>query len=327
MSEPAQQIDEFQFWRDAISGKTVVINEHAPQSGYYKTRPRKDAGWVPVAIWTVNGKQVCRVGKETRDPHDVWTYCAGNPVTRDAAKHAFETGSWPGDAPEIGHNSGELSLAEQISEYARMALDWLKKTGVKDKTTADIAANYRAKLNQLKKEADDARTAEKAPHMAAAKAVDDKWREPIAEAGVAAESVRSALTQFMVAEEKRLKDEQEKARKAEEERIAAERARIEAERAEKMRVDPIAAMTDPEPELPMAPAAPEPVKVQAGGQRGRKTGLKTVTKYVLTDYAAALSHVKDHPDVIAAVEKVACAQAKAGAAVPGVEAREEKVAA
>lgn len=321
------ETDEFQFWRDALAGKPVTINESAPQSGYYRTRERKDGPYIPVAIWTVDGVQVCRVGNARRDPASVWTFCAGNPVAKDAAKHAFETGTWPGDAPEIGHNSGDLSLAEQIAEYADLALAWLKKTGVKDKTTADTAANYRAKLNQLKKDADDARTTEKAPHMAAAKAVDDKWRLPIADATAAAEDIRAALTKFMVAEEKRLKAEAEAARKIEEERIANGRARIEAERAEKMRVDPIAALTDPEPELPMAPAPVEPVKVQAGGQRGRKTGLKTVTKYVVTDYAAALSHVKDHPDVIAAVEKAACAQAKAGAAVPGVEAREEKVAA
>jgi hypothetical protein len=326
MSEPAR--DEFQFWRDAIAGKTVVITADAPQSGYYKMRNGRDGIWHPVAIWTVNGAQVCRVGKDTRAPLDVWTYCAGNPVTKEAAKHAFEHGSWPGDAPEIGHNSGDVSLAEQIAEYASIALAWLKKTGVKDKTTADIAANYRAKLNQLKKEADDARTAENAPHMAAAKAVDDKWREPIAEAGVTAESLRSALTQFMVAEEKRLREEQEAARKAEEEFLAKERARIEAERAEKLRVDPIAALTDSKPEMPVASLEPlPPPKVQAGGQRGRKTGLKTVTKYIVTDYAAALSHVKDHPEVRAAVEKVACAQAKSGAAVPGVETKEEKVAA
>jgi hypothetical protein len=310
-------MDEFQFWRDAVAGKPVVINEGAPQSGYYKTRTRKDGPWAPVAIWTVNGKQVCRVGNEQRDPASVWVFCAGHPVSKDAAKHAFETGTWPGDAPEIGHNSGDLSLAEQITEYASMALAWLKKTGIKDKVTADTAANYRAKLNELKKEADNARTTEKAPHMAAAKAVDDKWRVPIAEATAAAEDIRAALTQFMVAEEKRLRAEQDAQRKAEEERIARERA-------EKMASDPIAAMTDPEPELPVAP---EPVKVQAGGQRGRRTGLKTVTVYEITDYEAALSHVKNHPDVVAAVEKVAKAQAKTGAVVPGVAAKQEKVAA
>jgi hypothetical protein len=322
-----EMMDEFQFWRDALAGEPVTINEDAPQSGYYKTKTRRDGPWVPVAIWTVNGKQVCRVGSEQRDPASVWVFCAKNPVPKDAAKQAFETGSWPGDAPEIGHNSGDLSLAEQITEYASMALAWLKKTGIKDKVTADTAANYRAKLNKLKKEADDARTSEKAPHLAKAREVDEKWRVPIADAAAAAEELRAALTAFMVAEEKRLKAEAEAARKAEEERIAKERERIEADRAEKMRIDPIAAMTDPDPELPMAPVEVEPVKVQAGGQRGRKTGLRTVTVYEVTDYEAALSHVKNHPEVVAAVEKVAKAQAKTGAVVPGVTASERKVAA
>jgi hypothetical protein len=309
--------DEFQFWRDALSGKPVTITADHPQPGYYKMRDGRGGKFLPVAIWRHNGELVCRVAGERRDPLAVWTYCAGNPVKKDDAKHAFDTGTWPGDVPEIGHNSGDLSLAEQITEYASMALAWLKKTGIKDKVTADTAANYRAKLNELKKEADNARTTEKAPHMAAAKAVDDKWRVPIAEATAAAEDIRAALTQFMVAEEKRLRAEQDAQRKAEEERIARERA-------EKMASDPIAAMTDPEPELPMAP---EPVKVQAGGQRGRRTGLRTVTVYEITDYEAALSHVKNHPDVVAAVEKVAKAQAKTGAVVPGVAAKQEKVAA
>lgn len=320
-------MDEFQFWRDALAGKKVEISADAPQPGYYKTRTRKDGPYVPVAIWTANGELVCRVGNEKRDPFSVWTFCADKPVSKDDAKHAFEHGTWPGDAPDIGHNSGDLSLAEHIAEYAAMALTWLKKSGIKDQVSADKAANYRAKLNQLKKDADDARTTEKAPHLSAAKAVDDKWRAPIAEATEAAEDIRAALTAFMVAEERRLKAEAEAKRKAEEERVAKERARIEAERAEKMRGDPIAALTDQEPELPIAPAEAEPVKIQAGGQRGRKTGLKTVTVYEVTDYEAALSHVKSHPDVIAAVEKVAKAQAKTGAAVPGVEARTEKVAA
>lgn len=320
-------MDEFQFWRDSLAGKKPAIFADAPQSGYYRMREGKGTAYQPVAIWTVNGKQVCRVASRTVEAADVWTYCAGNPVSKDDAKHAFETGSWPGDAPEIGHNSGDLSLAEQIKEYAEMALSWLRKSGVKDKTSADMAANYRAKLNELKKEADSARTTEKAPHLAKAREVDDKWRVPIAEAGDAAEEIRAALTAFMVAEEKRLKAEAEAKRKAEEERLAKERARIEAERAKRMEDDPALAMLDDEPELPMVPSEPEPVKVQAGGQRGRKTGLRSVTVYDITDYDAALAHVKSHPDVVAAVEKVVRAQAKAGAVVPGVEAKMERVAA
>lgn len=319
-------MDEFQFWRDALAGKKVEISADAPQPGYYKTRTRKDVPYVPVAIWTANGELVCRVGNEKRDPVSVWTFCADKPVSKDDAKHAFEHGTWPGDAPEIGHNSGDLSLAEQIAEYAAMALTWLKTTGVKDQVSADKAANYRAKLIQLKNDADDARTTEKAPHLSAAKAVDDKWRGPIAEATEAAEDIRAALTAFMVAEEKRLKAEAEAKRKAEEERVAKERARIEAERAEKMRVNPIAALTDQEPELPMAPAEPEPVKIQAGGQRGRRTGLRTVKKVRITDYQAAAAHFAANEEIKVVLDKLTSRLVLAGANVPFAETYDEKVA-
>ena len=96
----------------------------------------------------------------------------------------------------------------------------------------------------------------------------------------------------------------------------------------------VAGKIDLSPKKPAAPAvveapvfvAPEPVRIQSGGQRGRKASLRTLTKYELSDYAAALAHVREHPDVVAAVEKVAFAQARAGATVPGVRSYEEKVA-
>lgn len=321
--------DVYQPYRDMLAGRKVPIYADQPHPGRY--RMKRGDRFVSVLInfdaaGDIKAQIKSGTTSEIVDATPIWTYCAKYPVTKEAFETFNETGEWPGDAPEIGHNSGDVSLSEQIFDYAARALEWLRKTGIKDRTTADMAANFRAKLNQLKKEADDARTKEKAPHLAAAREIDDKWRTPIADATAAAEDIRTALTQFMVAEEKRLRDEQEKARKIEEERVAKERARIEAERAEKLRVDPVAAMTEPEPELPIA-AEMEPVKVQAGGQRGRKTGLKTVTKYIITNYAVVLAHVKDHPEVRAAVEKVACAQAKTGANVPGVEVKQEKTAA
>lgn len=323
----AAQIDEFGFWRDALAGKPVEIHADNPQSGYYKMRDGKGGKWLPVAIWTQQGTLVCRVAGETRDPMSVWTYCAGNPVSKTDAKHAFETGSWPGDAPEIGHNSGDLSLAEQIKEYAELALSWLRKAGITDTTSKDKAANYRAKLIELGKAADAEREAKKRPHDEAARAVQAEYKPIIDEAKAAAEELRSALTVYMREEERKERERLAEERRKEEERIAAERARIEKERAEQMERDPALALLEPEPELPVAPPPIEEVKVRAGGQRGRATGLRSVTTYVVVDYAATLTHVKDHPDVIAAVEKVARAQAKAGATVPGVEARVEKVAA
>ena len=300
-------------YQSNLAGKDVPLHDGVPQVGFYKMRRSKNAPWLPVAIWSKDGTLVCRVAGEMKDPNEVWTYCCGNPVNKADAKHAFETGSWPGDVPGIGDNSGDLSLAEDIEDTATQAKAWLKKTTIQSKVECDMAANWRTKLLDLKKRAEAEHKAEKAPHLEAGRAVDAKFKPIIETADDAANALRRVLTSYMAAEEAKLRAAAELERKAAEE--AARQAKAAA-----------AAKGQPEPEDVPLPL-PEPAKVQAGGQRGRKVGLREITKYVMTDYEAALAHVKEHPDVRAAVEKVAAAMARAGAKVPGVEAKIEKVAA
>lgn len=317
--------DQFQWWREALAGNVGDIHESEPRSGYFKMREGKNGPWLPVAIWRGgDGNLICRVGSDTRDANDVWTWCAKNPVEKSAAKHAFETGTWPGDVPQAGDNSGMLSLPEEIDDAVTNALAWLARSKIGDKTTADTAANWRQRLLDLSKQADKQREAEKRPHDEAAKAVQAKWKPLVDNAADAANRIRDALTVYMRAEEAKQRAEQEAQRKAAEEvarkqREAAEAARREAE------ANNLPPPADPV-DVPL-PLEMEPVKVQAGGQRGRVTGLRTVTKYVVTDHDAAYAAVKHIPAVREAIEKAAAAMAKAGASVPGVEKREEKVAA
>lgn len=323
--------DIWQWWRDALAGKAPAIDANSPQCGFYKKRDGKGGKWLPVMIrHDDHGALRCRVGdKSDADPFDVWTWCAGNPVSKDAAKVAFETGTFPGEVEiaGIGDNSATLTLAEQIKDYAATALGWLRKHGVKDKLSSDMAANYRAELLRLSKEADREREAEKRPHDDAAKAVQVKWKPVIDEASSAANTLRDELTRWMRAEEMKIEAERRAKWEADQRAAAAERARIEAERAKQMRDDPVAALTSPEPELPAAPPPPDPVKVNAGGQRGRAAGLRTVTKYIVTDHAKALAFFADSDDVRELVQKLADRAGKAGVAVPGVEKTTEKVAA
>lgn len=321
--------DIWQWWRDALAGKESEIHADKPQCGFYRKRDGKGGKWLPVMIRFDNDNVLrCRVGNDSAaNPHEVWTWCAGNPVSKEDAKHAFDTGSFPGEVAAIGDNSGDLSLAEQIRDFAGRAIEWFRKNGIKDKKSSDIAANYRAELIRMAKVADTEREAEKRPHLEASRAVDAKFKPLVDEATAAANEIRDGLTKWMRAEEARLEAEQRAKYETEKKAAEAARKEVEAQRAKQMIEDPIAALTsDPEP-LPDLPPPPEPVKVQAGGQRGRKTGFREVTKYVITDYAAALAHCKDHPDVRAAVEKVCAGLAKAGATVPGVETKIEKVAA
>lgn len=313
--------DQYAWYRNAMAGNVGPIVEDDPQPGYYKTK-RGDK-WLPVAIWYNDDGLVCRVADKQADPYQVWVYAAKNPVDKAAAKQAFETGSWPGDVPQMGDNSGALSLPEEIDDAVEQVNSWLKKTQITDKVSADKAANWRARLLDLSKRADKEREAEKRPHDEAAKAVQAKWKPFIDVAKNTADRIRDALTAYMRAEEAKLRAEQEAKRKA-----AEEVARKQREAAEAARRDAEANNLPPPPEPEDVPLPlDEPVKVQAGGQRGRKTGLRTITVYEITDYQAALAHVAEHPDVYAAVEKVCRAQAKAGASVPGLTERKEQVAA
>lgn len=315
-------MDEFQNWRDALAGKDVALNADTPHSGYYKMRSSKDGPYVPVAIWTKDGKQIARVADKVRDPLEIWTYIAKNPVSKDAAKYAFENGTWPGD---IGHNSGDLTLADEIAETVGQSLEWLKSSGVKDKTTMDMAANYRAKLLDLAKKADAERDGKVRPHLDAQRQINAEYKPLVDSAKTAADTVRTALSKYMAAEEEKARKAADEKARAENERRMAEFRRQQEEAATKRGSETVDPEIDAMGDMP-AMVAPEPVKLQAGGQRGKKASLREVTRYQLDDYAAALAAVKDHADVIAAVEKVAFAQARTGAKVPGVSSYIEKVA-
>lgn len=322
--------DIWQWWRNALAGKSPAIDADSPQCGFYKCRDGKGGPWLPVMIrHDDDGALRCRVGDNSdADPHKIWTWCAKNPISKADAKHAFETGGFPGDAPAaIGDNSGDLSLAEQIKDYAAQALGWLRKHGIGDKAAGDRAANYRQELLRLCKEANAQRIAEKKPHDDAAKAVQQKWVPLIDEAETAIEEIRAELGKFMVAEKRAAEKAAAEKHAAEVAATNAARREVEAQRAKLMRDDPIAALTSSEPELPELPPPPAPVKIQAGGQRGRKTGLREVTRYVVTDHAAALAFFADSDDVRELIGKLAERASKAGVAVPGVEKKIEEIAA
>ena len=315
--------DQYAWWREAVTGNNPPIHADQPQSGYFKMRDGKDGPWLPVAIWRDDDGMQCRVGPDWRDAEKIWTFCAGNPVGKADAKHAFEKGSWPGDVA-VGHNSGELSLTEEIDDAVATALAWMQSTTITDKVTMDTAANHRARLQELGKKADKQRETEKKPHDLASKAVQAKWKPFIDKADEAANTIRSALSKYMAAEEEKARKAAAEAARIENERRMAEYKRQQEELA-KLAAEPTQEEPPPVVEAPVF-VAPEPVKMQAGGQRGKKVGLREITRYEISDYTAALAAVQSHPDVRAAVEKVAFAQARAGATVPGVNSFIEKVA-
>lgn len=311
--------DDYAFWRGALAENyPYPMQDGRFECGFWRTKNR-DGRQVPVAIWKHNGELRISVDGNDIEPERFagrWNFTWQNPITYDAYTYRIKNGEWPGDIPdEIGRNAPPddfAMLKDNIEDVARQAAKWLQGVGeIVSQENADKAANYREALNKLKKKADACRKEEKEPLAEQVKAVDGKYNPLIHIADQTAVTLRDALTAFM------RKQEAEARRIAEE-----ERKRQEAER--KALAEQDIALATLEPELPAPPPA---AKIQAGGQFGRKTGFRTVKRTEITDYPAALAFFKDNPEVRALIQKLADKVTKVGGTVPGVEVKEERVAA
>lgn len=341
--------DQWAWYKAAMAGDAPALSDDGTvRSGFFWSKASRGGGRIPVAIWTdVNGEIKCRYG--TRDKHQYlvegkmlerWPWIQSNPVSRDNYKVAYETGTWPDGTPTVAPDVAKAGsnlptdpferLQAEIADKIASAEKWMKDhPEAKSQTEADYATNLHREINALIKQADTMFTTEKAPHLAAAKAVDEKFRfrDGMKAVGV---RLKSIFERFMVkkeAEERRKQQE-----KYEAERRATELARQEAEKAYQKRLadDPIAALTSPEPELPELPVAPAPVKVQSGGGIGRAAGLKSVWVGQIEDVDAVFQHFKEVPAVIDALQKLVDATVrthKGAAKIPGVKVSEERRAA
>lgn len=325
------QADDYVFWRGALKEDyPYPMQDGKFECGFWRTKNR-DKTWSAVAIWKDGEDLKILVNNMLVEPEKFaqrWNFTWQNAVTKEAYDAFRETGKWPGeiDIPAIGDNQPPdefSSLKDDIEDSVAQALKWLDEhKDLQSQEDADTAANWRERLNKLGKRADAQRKKEKKPLADRVKEIDTKFNALVKKATSAADTIRTALTAFMCrkeeAEHKRLAEER---RKAEE-----ERARLEAER--KALADQDIALAALEPELPPLPE-PEPVKIQAGGQFGRATGFRKKPVAVITDYRKALDYFAEHADVRAVIEKLCNSEARSKTRkdIPGVEFKEEKVAA
>jgi len=308
-------------YQQNLAGKAVPLHDGMPQAGFYKKRG-PDGKWQPVAIWSKDGKLVCRVADAMVDPVDVWTYCADNPVSSADAKHAFKHGTWPGDAPPpIGDNnppSGDPfeDLTRELEAEQLRVNVWLAEPH-EGKTAADMAANWLANLRKLEAKTTAAFDVEKAPALEEARRIDAKWRGLKALAAKIKQAMADRYDVIARKEKARLQAVAD----AEAKRRAAEaRAKWEADQAQQKR---LAAENNIHLTPEEAPAFPdpvaEPVKVAFGGAEGSRIAprAKPSTGQV-TDWAQAAAHYSGSPKVREIVQKLANADAKNGVPVPGV---------
>jgi hypothetical protein len=197
---------EYAFWEAALKspdaiGKTIQTDENSPQPGFYRT---KDGH--PVAIWRDTDDVLLIMRGESdyipeRDYGDVWLRCLNRPVSEDHYNGKLETGLWHDEveavSETIGHNvknsEDPAMLASMIAGLVKASAEYAKVTSDDD---AAQAQTIRARLNELGGKADKLREVEKAPHLAAGKAVDGKWQPMIKDADASAKQLRAAIAKW-----------------------------------------------------------------------------------------------------------------------------------
>lgn len=341
--------DQWTWYRAALAGEKPEPSDGVVESGFYWTKASKAGGRLPVAIWrALDGTFNCRVGAKGSErtiefdkAAERWPWVCANPVDRESYKTAFTTGAWPDGTPTSAPEAAAAArtnlpsdpferLQAEIADKMASAEAWMKAhPEAKSQTDADYATNLKREIDGLLKQADAMHTTEKAPHQAAAKAVDDRFRfrDAMKATGV---SLRAIFERFMVTKEQMARKAAQE--KFEAERKAAEAARREAEAAfkKKMDDDPIGALTDQALELPEVPTAPEKVKVQSGGGIGRAAGLKSVWVGTIDDLDAVYAHFRETDQVRDVLQKLVDATVrtnKGATKIGGVSVREERRAA
>jgi len=328
-------VNRWLWWQNALKGEFGPIHSE-PKQGYFRVR-RKGEPWEPVAIWhdENSGWLAYRNRREVR-AEEIWTWACRNPITHEAYEKAMAGGGFddePKSAPGIGDNSAEAdpfdAVKIELAGEAEMAAEFLA-TEITTQEQADKAGIWAKRLTDLSKRADNHRVVEKEPHLAAGRVVDDKWRDPIAEAKEWATKLKRHVEPFLIAQKRAEEERQRKARDEAEvaRRAAAEAARKAQESDQQSTQEREAAAREAErlaAQAKQAEQEAEARKVNAG-RTGARVSVRVEKIGVVTDYAkaaAALVAMK-HPDMLAEIDRLAKAAARKGFGFAGMEICEEE---
>jgi hypothetical protein len=318
-------VNHWAWYQKALKGEFGPMHEGQPEQGYYRTR-FKGGQWEPVAIYYPEGSDTLvayRAGREV-DPAETWNFCRTNPITYEAYMKALD-GKGFDDEPAlatIGDNSSSDdafdAISQELAGEKEMAEEFLHSP-VKTQADADKAGIWAKRLSDLAKRADNHRVAEKEPHLAASRAVDDKWRAPVGSAKDLSVALKLHVEPFLIAKKR---EEEARARKAAEEAEALRRKAAEADKkSTQERQELLRRATEAE-------KAAEVKNAQAG-RTGAKVSLRKEKRARVVDYFAAAKALLDmnHSDFKATIDQLAQRAVKAGVTLAGVEVEElEKVA-
>ena len=323
------QIDQYAAWRHALKTNTPVPFEPGnPASGFYKVRdrnPDRSIRWDVVAVWRDDdGLQCSRTGPRPAPTHfdeieALFAICNSTPITHELFQHIFGGGAWPDEVetPAVEAKPDAApheALEAELTALRDQASAWIEAIGaVKTKDDADKAANYADAFAKLERRATELHKSEKAPHLEAGRAVDAAWKPLIDRAGECKAWSKKAAEAFLIAEKRRLAEEQ-RLRDVEAAKAAAEAERLRRE----------AEAAGAPPPVVEAPAPPPMAAPKAkAGTSGRAISVRSRTVHNITDRRAFLEYLaalNDHPrELLEVMQLLANRLRAAGVTVPGVE--------
>lgn len=309
MQGTAQSQPDYSYWHNALAGSFGPVHDSDAQPGFYRRRVARGGNFEPVAIFVHDGEIVALVNGKPQDANDIWTFVCQYPVKEDWYHAKMRGEPWPdedatiGKIAPMGHNRPPSDAAEVLGSQIDAASEGASQyEEISDDETASKAQSLRARLNELSRDADKKREAEKKPHLEASKVIDAKWQPLVKKAKAAADAIASALG----AHETR--KAREAARRAEEERKAREAA---------------AKANAPMPPAPPPIPVPAP-QTSVRGAYGRAATIKAVKVAKVVDQDAAYGYLKTHKEMIELVASLAQRAVNAGLSVPGVEIEEQR---
>lgn len=202
----------YEYWEAALADpKRLRSREFKitsdPQPGFYRTKAGK-----PVAIWEEDGDVIMTLGNEelAHNNHDwVWMNCALRPVSEDWYQTVINGGVWP-DVDEGLAGMGDNALAgmdevDQIDELEKQVRAYRE---IDDDETAARAQSLRARLLELKGAVDKKREELKAPHLKAAREVDEIWMAPVKRATGCANALKALIEGWETRKRKAAREEE-----------------------------------------------------------------------------------------------------------------------
>lgn len=223
MSQPDPLYDFYRAQLAYLAGTGLwPESPDTPQCGYYrlptKDKQTRERAWIPFQILNdaAKGAPPVLVGvkndgsNEKRDYvtdpgelRELFGVCLRNAVPEDIYADVLNGASWPEHVPAYLPNSFFLEPDEAMFDQERAMeedfLRWIEERGeLLAQAEIDRAADFQTRVNQLIKEAEASKKAEKEPHQEALKAIEDRYARVVDACKALKTTIQKYLTPALV---------------------------------------------------------------------------------------------------------------------------------